>query len=74
MFNSMEEYGKAWVSMRRSPSFYPLREPGDYEKGRVDGVEDFLAGWAMVQASQTLRDSKQLDEIHMNRDSSRVRG
>ena len=71
MFNSIEEYGKAWVSIRKSPSFY---NGTDYQRGRLEGVEDFLDGWELYCASQALRDKVQLSDIRMSRESSRVRG
>lgn len=74
MFNSIEEYGKAWVAIRKSPSFYKGKEPTDYELGRLEGVEDFLDGYALLSASQALRDKVQLADIHMSRDASKVRG
>ncbi len=69
MFNSIEEYGKAWVSIRKSQN-----NPSDEDRHRLEAVEDFLFGWSMIKASQALRDKIQLADIHMSRESSKVRG
>ena len=69
MFNSMEAFTKSWIQIRKPPS----RKPTQQEIDRLEGVEDLYNGWLLVKANQTLRDSKQLADIQMSRDSSKIR-
>ena len=62
MFNSMEEFTKSWIQIRKGHS------RTQQEIDRLEGVEDLYNGWLLAKLSQALRDSKQIAEIKMSRE------
>ena len=65
MFNSMEEFTKSWIQIRKELS--RTRQQFD----RLEGVEDLYEAWLLAKAS--LRNQKQLADLQMSREASRIR-